>query len=74
MHMYCKTVVYIFFVNLFFCKKKKGKKIKKVPFKISNVSYLFRLVFTSVHSSATFIYTDVSSSFSELSLSIVHEF
>lgn len=73
MHMYCKTIVYIFFVNLFFCKKKR-EKIKKVPFKISNTSYLFRLVFTSVHSSATFIQTDVSSSFSELSFSIVQEF
>lgn len=72
MHMYCKTVVYIFFVNLFFCKKKR-KKIKKVPFKILNTSYLF-LVFTSVHSFATFIQTDVSSSFSELSFSIVQEF
>lgn len=73
MHMYCKTVVYTFFVNLFFCKKKR-KKIKKVLLKISNISYLFRLAFTSVHSSATFIQTDVSSSFSELSFSIVQEF
>lgn len=68
MHMYCKTVVCIFFVNLSFCKKKK-KENKNVPFKIINTSYLFCLPLTSVHSSTTCILSDVSSS-SELSFSI----
>lgn len=71
MHMYCKTVVCIFFVNLSFCKKKREKN-KNVPFKIINPSYLFRLPLTSVHSSTTCIPSDVSSS-SELSFSIAQE-